>query len=427
MRWLVLAMLSALSLQWFVVASTPLLVGRLHHVALLGFTAVAFAYYRLRAHTPVLRVAMPFVLATVYMLTVWAVVEVYQGDLPLKPVQQFMYLGAFLAVGTFFYRAASGREPTAVGLLRWTAAACCVTVTLGLVISMLANGVNPLGVVQQSIAAADPEILQRELFRSSFTGFGYDEETVRGNIRHEVFGAVLLTMYVSGWAERFRPPTAPTHRAAYRASMIFAVVLLLVSLSRSILLAAALWPVIAFVRSTVTGRLTVTQIRLGFGGLAVIALAAASGFAAVLFNRFTTDTSSYENRGDALRAAVQGIRTHFLTGGVESIGFGESSHNFVLDAWLRGGVFVALPAAAVVVILVGLWITLLARVPREPGWMLPVTAALALPLVRLVTSGGGLINPVEWVALGFIAGVLAMRRESAARADARPALTVARA
>jgi hypothetical protein len=41
--------------------------------------------------------------------------------------------------------------------------------------------------------------------------------------------------------------------------------------------------------------------------------------------------------------------------------------------------------------------------------MLPVTAMLALPVVRLFTAGGGLIPPVQWVALGVAAGFLAYR------------------
>lgn len=426
MRWLGLALLSALSLQWFVVASSPLAVGRLHQAALLAFAAVVLAFQRRSALGPVLRLAMPFVVATVCMLTVWTVVEVFQGDLPIKPIQQFLYLGAFLAVAMFFYRAASDQEASAVDLLRWAAAACCVTVTLAFVASMLKSGTNFLSVLQQTIAAPDPAIFNDFVYRDSFGVFGLDPETVMGNIRHEVFAAVLLAMYVSAWAVRYRPLTTVPARAAYRASMIFGIVLLVFSLSRSIVLAALVWPLVVLIRAALVRRLTRTQIRVGFESLVLAALVVASGFGAVLWSRTATKTESYEGRVFGLRESIAEIRSHFLFGGAEEIGVTETSHNFVLDAWLRAGVFVALPALAIVVMLVGLWIFLLARVHREPEWMLPITVALALPLVRLVTSGGGLINPVEWVTLGFVAGVLAVRRENRAATSDSPALTATR-
>lgn len=429
MRWLGLALLSALSLQWFVVASSPLAVGRFHQAALLAFAAIIWVVFQRRsALGPVLRLVLPFVVATVFMLMAWTVVEVFQGDLPIKPIQQFLYLGAFLAVATFFYRTASEQQGSAVDMLRWSAAACGLTVTLAFVASMLKTGISFLDVTQQAIDAADPAIFVDNIYRASFGVFGLDPETVLGNIRHEVFAAVLLAMYVSAWAVRYRPLTTLPARAAYRASMIFGIVLLIFSLSRSIVLAALVWPVVVLIKAALVRRLTRTQIRVGVEALVLAALVLASGFGAVLWSRTAARTESYEGRVFGLRDAIAGIRDHFLFGGAEEIGVTETSHNFVLDAWLRAGVFVALPAVAIVVMLVGLWIFLLLRVHREPDWMLPVTVALALPLVRLVTAGGGLINPVEWVTLGFIAGVLAVRREKPAATSARrPTLTATRA
>ena len=59
--------------------------------------------------------------------------------------------------------------------------------------------------LQPDRSSGDPEVFQKELFRTAFNGFGLDEATVRGNIRHEVFGAVLVAMYVASWAVHFRP------------------------------------------------------------------------------------------------------------------------------------------------------------------------------------------------------------------------------
>jgi O-antigen ligase len=260
--------------------------------------------------------------------------------------------------------------------------------------------------------------LQRELFRTAFTGFGYDEEAVRGNIRHEVFGGVLAAMYVAAWATRLRPLTSTAQRVVFNASFGLGVLLIIVSMSRSVMLAALAWPLLSFLRSVVTFRLSGRQVALAFGAVAAVLLAVFSGFASVLYVRFTQDTSSYEARDDLLQLAYSNIADNFWTGGVETAG--ASSHNFILDTWLRSGVFGAVAATAIVVVLVGLWASLIARIGVEPAWMVPVTAALALPIVRLVTAGGGLIPPIQWVLLGFVAGAMAYRQAIGSASDTAP-------
>jgi hypothetical protein len=418
-RWAVLAVFAALPLQWFVIGTTPLGVGRLHQLVLLAFAGAVFVRYRAYAHRPVLRIGLPFVAANVCVLMIWVATSVYHGERPFGPVQQAIYLGVFVAVGTVVYRAACGTEPRVLEALRWTAAAASLSVVIGLTYSMLVNGVNPAQVFSQTIATANPELLQKELFRSAFAGFGFDEETVRGNIRHEVFGAVLASMYVAAWASRLRPFATSAQRFWFHASLVLCTLLLLVSMSRSILLAALAWPLIGFFRLAVTFRLSGRQVALAYAALGAVMLALASGFASVLWVRFTEDTSSYEAREGLYDLAYTNIADHFFTGGVQTMG--ESSHNFVLDTWLRSGVFGALAAAVVLLVLIGLWASLIVRIGSEPAWMLPVTAAMALPVVRLLTAGGGLIPPIEWVLLGFVAGAMAYRRSLA---EATPASEV---
>jgi hypothetical protein len=407
-RWAALAVFAALPLQWFVVGNTPLGVGRVHQLVLLAFVAAVFVRYRVRAYGPVLRISLPFVAANVCVLMIWLATGFFHGDPPFGPIQQAIYLGVFVAVGTVIYRAACGTEPGLLEALRWTAAAACVSVILGLTYSMLVNGVNPAQVFSQTIGSANPELLQKELFRSAFTGFGFDEETVRGNIRHEVFGAVLASMYVAAWASRLRPFASSGQRVLFQASLVLGTLLLFVSMSRSILLAALAWPLIGFFRAVVTFRLSGRQVALAYAAVAAVLLALASGFASVLWVRFTEDTASYEAREGLYDLAYSNIADHFFFGGVDTAG--ESSHNFVLDTWLRTGVFGALAAAVVLLVLIGLWASLIVRIGTEPVWMVPVTAAMALPIVRLLTAGGGLIPPIEWVLLGFVAGAMAYRQ-----------------
>ena len=408
MKWMGLVVLAVLPLQWFVVGSTPLGLMRLHQAVLLLATVVLLVARPWRTNLPLMRAALPFITLNVVMLALWTGTSAFNGDVPRAQAQEVIYLVVFVAFGTYFARAASGAEPGALLLLRWAAVAASITLVIAFAASMLGNGVNPVGVLQRTIAAADPELLQKELFRSSFTGYGYDSETVRGNIRHEVFGAVLLAMYVAAWAEGLAPGGPGWGRFIRRAGLVACTGLLLLSMSRAVLIAAAVWPLISVMRSVRTFSVTRRQMAVVYGALAGIGLLVVSGIGRVIWIRFTQDTTSYESRGGLYEQAFQGIRQSFWTGGFETAG--ESSHNFVVDAWLRGGVLVAVAAAAILLLLFVDWAALLVRLPAEPLWMVPVAAAFALPIDRMLTAGGGLIPPVSWVTLALVAGAFTYRR-----------------
>ena len=415
MKWLVLVLFALLPLQWFSVASTPLGQGRLHHLVIFMFAAILLSRYRMRAHAPALRTARGFVLANLYLLSAWAVIDLYNGKQPFGAVQELLYLVAFVAIATFFYRVANGSEDGAAQALKWAATVTCLAVLIGFSVAMSVNGVNALAVFGRAVSAADPEILQREVFRSSFAGFGLEDEMVRGNLRHEIFGSVLFSMLVSTWAMRFARPSTHIQRIAYRASMLTGAVLLALSLSRSILIAAAAWPLIALVTAAASGRLSLRQVAaVAISAMGVAALML-SGFGQVLWNRFTEDTTGYDARAGNYSGAFDALQDHWLTGGFQTFGMNVSTHNFVLDSWLRGGIFTAIPAAVLVLLLVFVWARLIWTLHRAPDWMVPVTAALALPVVRLGTSGGGLIPPVEWVVLAFVFGILTFRAYHPAR------------
>jgi O-antigen ligase len=295
----------------------------------------------------------------------------------LPPVQDLVYLSVMLAVGTVVYRLAQA-GPEAVRLLRWSALAASLVLGLGMAISMAVNGVNPVVVFASTIASGDPEVLQRELFRTAFVGFGLDEEDVSG-------GGLLL----------------------YRASLFLGAGLLLVSMSRAVLIAALVWPLLGLFRLVVSGRMRPGHVALVAVTAVGLLAATAAGFLQVIWFRFTADTSSYEARNGLYDLSVENIRNSPLTGGAETAG--ASAHNFVVDSWQRSGILAALAAAVMVVILLGVFFALAARIAEEPDWMVPVAAALALPLIRIFTAGGGLITPVSWIVLGFVVGVIAYR------------------
>ena len=408
-RWVLLVFFAVLPLQWFVLPGLPLGPQRLHLLAIAALTAFVVARYRGRLWVPAVRVAFPVLAAGAVFVLVWAGTSVYH-ELPLRgPLQEAIQLVALAAVATLVYRAASRPTTRVLEAARWAALVAGVSVVVALSVSMAANGVNPAVTFARTIAQGDPEILQRELFRSAFAGYGLAEEDVLGNIRHEVFGAVLTAMCLSSAAARLRPFTDGRSAQVYRASIALGAALLVVSLSRSVMLAALLWVLLAVVtqarRFGVSGRqLAALSVAIvGFG------VAAATGFASVVVNRFTQDTASYEARDSLLAQALAAIPDHLWTGG-GSLPDGASSHMFVVDSTLRAGILGGLAALAVVVLVLAQLVQLAARLPREPAFMLPVAAALSLPLIRFFTAGGGVIPPVQYVGLGIVAGFLAYRR-----------------
>lgn len=417
MKWLGLVVFATLPLQWFVVGGTPLGIMRLHQTVLLLAVLIIFIVRPLRSNTLVMGVAMPFIALNVLMLAVWSAVSLFNGEVPRTPVQEMLYLGVFIIFGSYLARAASGAEPGALALLRWAGLAAAVTLVIAFGLSMLGNGVNPLNVLQNTIASADPEVLQKELFRSSFVGYGYDTDTVRGNIRHEVFGAVLAAMYVSVWAEGLLPGGGRA-RLLRRIGLVMCAGMLLISMSRAVLIAAAVWPLLALFRSAWNSSVTRRQVTIFYTAAIGFGLLVISGIAGVVWVRFTQDTQSYESRGGLYDRAFASIRQNFWTGGVETAG--ESSHNFVVDAWLRGGFFVALLAAAIMLVLFLSWGNTILKLPSDPVWMLPIAAAFALPLDRMLTAGGGLIPPVSWVTLAIIAGAFAFKRTQKQTLPAKP-------
>lgn len=410
MRWLVLVMFALLPLQWFALVTTPVGQLRLHQVAMLGMAAIILSRYRLRVYAPVLRVSRIFLFASIYLLAAIVAVAAYRDSSYGASAQQLFYLITFIALAGLICRVASGDEPRVLGAFRLAAPILCLSLLIGFSVAMIVNGVNPAAVFARSIAEADPEIFQQEVFKSAFAGFGLDEEMVKGNLRHEIFGSVLLSMLISTWAVRVG--TTPSRRVLrmYQSAMVLGVVLLTLSLSRSILIAAVVWPLLVVFRSARRGELSTRQVAISFASVGAVGVVLLSGLGGVLANRFINDTTGYESRLSNYSGAFAAIPDHWVTGGFDTAGV--SSHNFVIDTLLRSGVFAFVPALIILVTLLVAFALLVARLHELPPAMVPVVAALALPLVRAGTSGGGQIPPVEWVALAFVAGVVAALRFS---------------
>lgn len=421
MRYALLLLFALLPLQWFIV-TLPVL-GRLplHLVAMLVFTGGVLAWLRPRAFRDVYRLSAPLVWAHAALVTVWAGAAFYHGQSTRDAAEQGILLVAFLAVAAGVHHVLARRPDRLLDTLRWSAAVAVGSLILALAVSTLINGVNAGGVIQSSVASGDPEVLTRGLFQPAFEGFGLTGEQAKSNLRHEIFGAILVSALVSAVAGALRPPTSSTAQWLLRLSTALAVLLVVTSLSRAVLLAACAWPVLALWRVLRSGTFTVRQAALTVGLAATALGLAAVGVLSVVWARFTQDTSSYEARQGLFQQSVEFLSEHPFTGGFETAG--ASSHNLVIDTWLRAGILAAAAAVIVIAWMASLLIRTAVDLHREPRWMVPAVALLALPLVRAFTVGGGALPPVQWVCLGLAVGLLAWRtgqRAAPARVPLEP-------
>lgn len=407
MRTAVVGGIALLPLQWFVISNVGGTL-RLHQLAAVLLTIVIFMRYGLPKLGRGIEGAQGFIILNIYMIVLWIVMNLFNGLSLSQPIKQMTFLVTFCAVMAMFFYARLDRDHDLVDALRWVVTATVVVMIAAFGFSMISNGVNPVDVLSRTVSSGDPNILQKELFRTSFAGFGYDAEEARGNLRHEVFGGLLFTMYVSAWAVARRPFQVARHQTIYRIAMGVGILMLLASLSRSILVAAAIWPILSLLRALLLGRVSPRQQVAVLGGLAATGVLAVSGFLAVVWTRFTADTGSYTTRNELLSLAIERIKDNFWTGGIDTER--TSSHNFLLDMWQRGGIFVGIPALIIFLYISIVWFRLLTQLRTAPDDVFVLVAAMALPSVRLVTQGGGSLQIVEWVSLAFVFGIIAAHK-----------------
>ena len=406
MRALSLVAIAAIPLQWFVLATSGLGTLQVHEAALFLFSAAILYVYGAHGLAPITAKYRVFLLANLFMYFTWITVAVANGRPVVDPVQQLIYLVVMVAIATFFYRAASSSRLVIASALRWAAPLTLLSLLFAFYYSMSRNGVDGISVLRAGIESADPSVLEFGLYRKTFVGFGYDAETVRSNFRHEIFAGLLVSMLISSWAVTLVPFTTALPRLIYRLSMVGATLAIILSLSRSITLAALVWPLLIGVRAVVTGRVRAREQLMGISVVVGIFALSLTGVLALLQQRVTAQTDSYTGRQTKLEIVLTRIEGALFSGpGVNAEG--DSPHNFVLDAWQEAGILVAIPAVVVAFFLLFLWLDLLRQIGSLSAELVAVAAALTLPLVRLVTQGGGLMTIVEWTALAFVMGVLA--------------------
>lgn len=401
--------LALIPLQWFTVAPSPIGELRVHQLAMFALTACIISVYGFARIGSSTRRLQYFVGANIYMAILATALDLYNGMLPIQSIQSLLYIASFVTISALFYIAATDPREYFLHSLRWTSVITLTVLLAAFGVSLVKNGINPVSVIQQTIVTGDPSILTRQLFGQAFVGFGFDLESTQTQIRHEVFGGMLLSMYVASWAKTRVPFTEARQLLLYRASMAAGGVLVMLSLSRAVTLAALVWPAILLIRAILSGRVSGGQLLAVIVSVFGLGIVAATGFLSVLYDRFTQDTTGYVTRSENISDAIKRIFNNFWTGGF--VTESNSSHNFILDNWQRSGVLVAIPAILIFVYIFWTWAALLLRMRTLSAEIVPVSAALTLPLFRMLTQGGGQISVNGWMTMAFVTGVVYAARD----------------
>ncbi|MGI8702673.1 MAG: hypothetical protein ACR2JU_15990 [Nocardioidaceae bacterium] len=396
---LVLLMLALLPLRWFAVVSTPVGTLFLHELGLLLFSVLAVVTLTPRALAVAVGSTGFLTAAMAAGFAVWSAACLFHAVSPGSAIKQWAYLGSFVLVVAAVVCFAESKDPSAIRILRWVGVTTTLMLLAALELALRINHVDALHVLSTAVTSGDPSAIEAQLFRPAFVGFGYSEADTVSQLRHEVVAGLLVSLFVASWAQHRVPFARRSARWLSQSAVVVASLLIVLSLSRSVQIAAISWPLLAGLRVVLVGRVTRRQLVTAAIGAVVVVGVSASGFIGVILQRITQDSSSYNERGAKLSAAVDTIRQYPWSGGHYDDTI--SSHNFVLDAWLRGGV--AMAALMLAALLFVLWrlaanVAVLASAPVE---LVPVTAAFMLPLVRMFTIGAGLMTPPEWVCLAF--------------------------
>lgn len=273
------------------------------------------------------------------------------------------------------------------------------TWSVAFLVSARANGVDVVGVVSSAIENRDINALQWRLFQATFAGFGFDAGVARDNFRHEMMIALLVALVVSAWAVRVAPWGSRFGRWVLTGSYLGFTGLVLVSVSRSAIAAAAVWPALAAFRTARRGGLTRWRIAQGCAAAVVVVVAMWGDAFGLVADRILADTASYEGRIIGLQEAFAVVEHSALGGGELTR---ANSHVFPIDMWVYAGV---VPFLLSIVVVCGLAISVV-RAALDDRMPIPVVVAGSVLLLRMFTVGHSL-HMADWLGFALFAGVWA--------------------
>ncbi len=318
------------------------------------------------------------------------------------------------AVAAFSFTTPSGRRA-----LTWAAGA---TAALGFVVlcrPLVASGVNPLAVIWSAIRSGQPDEVIFGIFQRSFVGTEIATvDPVQANLRHGLASALALSIFHTALV---RPTLSRDRRRVADAGIVAASRFLALTLSRAAILAVLIWVLIMAMVPLVRGRASlahwIVPVVVPLAVLAVVVLPIGQVFQ----ERFFDDQGSAAVRSTNATEVVEQFDRYAT--GADGLSIDASPHNVILDGLLAGGY---LGAAAGLVLFATLLLVLARLVGdhlMDRAWALPLSRAATIgigvvPLVRMVTAGGGLPNLAEWVGAGTFMGLVALERRHAQAAPA---------
>jgi O-antigen ligase len=407
---LFVAFVAVLTLEWISLTGAGGGQIKYFHVAAIGFIVTFSLRYRPR------QTIAPYLVAnrTFYVPYVVYLCAVGAGGFVHTPpefthsdlIRQLFYSGTGIFVGAFIAVSYNRRVRQ---YFLYTGIAAVSVLLVMMTFALGQHGTNPVSVFIQAMKTQNPDILTNDLLKGTFRS--QDLAAAGANLRHKVFAAVLIGVYVS---LMYMPKDLRVRRrGTWRVVIFFAVLgvlLVFVSLSRSIMIcvivAVGLVALRVFLRAKATPRTALAYSAVVAGALLVLV----SPMGGLLQQRFFDQTSSYTARSSAV-SNFMGIAGKAAVSGLSATQITFTPHNIILDAWLSGGVIAALAAAGFVGWLALLWVREVHRyLFSAGGWYLSANQFFVMaigfePLVRAFTAGDG-FHMTEWTCVGIFLGSL---------------------
>lgn len=392
----VLILVAVLPLQWYVLGSAIGGTLKPFHVAagLLVFTLVVDGGLLVTFRKLATRHKLALI-SVFYYFFISYVMSALRGAPGTELVRGVSYAVSGLAVSVAFVRFSDTPQMRRVML-----AAAPVSVVSFLLFSWQSlSGTNPLAIIAEAISTGNPNIIQYRLLAPLFLSEGLETQA---SLRHGVFLALLLATYISVAARRHLTVYGAAVKFSVYGGIVASIALVLFSLSRVTILVGVLGIAALFLGSFLRDRGHPRHL-VGVIVSAVLFLGASTlGIPRLIWKRFFEETESYGARTSLLGESLDVIPRAALTGVELQI---ESSHNFVINAWLSGGVLAAIPAVVIMIMTAAAVASALHRYTFN-GSSRDLDASIVLigilPLIRMFTASAGL-HLVDWVSLGLLA------------------------
>jgi hypothetical protein len=420
--WAFLAVVATAGVQWFGLAAASSLSLKWFHLAVALLTVVVILATDLPRRIEIISHHWgPFWVAFGVYLASILLAHIVNED-PFLPLALFARQVVYAAAG--FVLAMAALSLVTPAARRALALASCVTSVVAVValfVPLMELGLNPVGLLIDGFLGGQPEVVIFGLFRAAFASAGgLADEAVRANLRHGLASALALSVFLTALV---RPRVGRNLRLVSDVGTVVAVLLLSITLSRSVILAVLVWLLLVTVRPLFRGR--ASTLRWALPGLiaASVVLLAVAPPGQIFEERFTADDGSADARAGALGDAIENIDEYLL--GANDLEAEASPHNVVFDALLAGGLLGALAALVFfgffAVAVIRLTISYLVD---RPDWHLPVSRAAAVgiglvPAARFLTAGGGILTLGEWMGAATFMALVASNARAGERYRSR--------